>query len=463
MAEDGLELEEGYFDPDFKVYAVRELNWSPLDISDKPDDFYADECPYEDDNYWRGIRWVFWSRQDYDYPERHLYHDNFVGSKSDACPSPEALCGYQEDLLRHVFDRFQEFGLQCIYGCKDCEMRDKDRDKDKDKNNALAVAFKELEMVVESVRDIHKLPLALTWVTCSTRDHLFQGQHLFQAVGDVAYWVFKPMLKICHLRRGQVTGRILTFPKLSYCLDVKQFSIAEYPLVTRVRLLELSGCFTMCLQSSLTGSELYALEFFLPPISKDDDNILTRLSLILRTVEENSQTFKLACSQEFGGGLSVEVIDFPNGQRSHSIQMIEDTRVFPTLVPLEDGGMLQLDQPDQPSMDAVNSRMNVVGEAQNFNLSSFEPLQNGKVATQLDSSDQSSMDPANNGQDVLTAKRNILEVPGSEERKRKTQKIEHSKIGVKIAVPLEDILKCSKMSRDDAARKLGVIVGVLAA
>jgi hypothetical protein len=34
-----------------------------------------------------------------------------------------ALLGYQKDFLRHVFDKFQEFGLQCFYGCKDREMR----------------------------------------------------------------------------------------------------------------------------------------------------------------------------------------------------------------------------------------------------------------------------------------------------------------------------------------------------
>jgi len=105
--------------------------------------------------------------------------------------------------------------------------------------------------------------------------------------------------------------------------------------------------------------------------------------------------------------------------------------------------------------------MNVVGEAQNYNFPCFEPLQNGKVATQLDSSDQSSMDPATNEQDVFTAKRNILAVTSSEEGKRKTQKIGHSKLGVRIKVSLEDILKCSKMSRDDAARKLKVSISTL--
>lgn len=76
MAQDGLEPEEGYYRPDFKVYALRELNWSRVDIPGEPGE---------------DISWVFWSRQD-DSPERLLlYHDNFVGSKSDACPSPEII------------------------------------------------------------------------------------------------------------------------------------------------------------------------------------------------------------------------------------------------------------------------------------------------------------------------------------------------------------------------------------
>lgn len=219
-------------------------------------------------------------------------------------------------------------------------------EEDKDKNKALAVAFKELKMALDSVCKIYKLPLAMTWVPCRTCNHLLRGQHLsmdkdfFKCADYDVYFPYyiKSTLKKCHLRKGQVTGRIHPFPTLSYCWDVKQFSITEYPLVAYVRQTKLSGCFTMWLQSSQTGSELYVLEFFLPPSSKDDENILSRLSLILHTMQENLTNFKLACSQELGGGLSVEVIDFPNGQRSHSIQMIEAIRFFPTLEPSKDGG-----------------------------------------------------------------------------------------------------------------------------
>ncbi|KAH7848361.1 hypothetical protein Vadar_001912 [Vaccinium darrowii] len=307
-----------------------------------------------------------------------------------------------EDCLE---DKTEEFGLQCFDGCNDCDRRDKNEKK------ALVVAFTELQMVLESVCKIHKLPLAMTWVPC----------------------------------RVQSNPEKISFKKG-----------AAY-----ARQLKLSGWFKMCLQSNYTGSELYILEFFLPVSNEDDDNILTRLSLILRTMEENFKTFKLASSQEYRGGFFVEVIDFLNGQKSHSIKFIEATRCFPTLEPLKDGGgMLQLGQLGQP-MDAVNSGKNVVSETQNYILPSFEPLQNGKVAMQLDSSDHPLMDPSKNRQNVITAERNIIVVTSSEEGKRKMKERECSKAGVKIEVPLEDILKCSKMSRINAATKLEVSISTL--
>ncbi|KAG5563478.1 hypothetical protein RHGRI_006041 [Rhododendron griersonianum] len=320
-----------------------------------------------------------------------------------------------KEFLGRMYDNFQEFGLQCFDGYEHCKMLYWD------KNEAPTAAFQELKMVYKVVCIIHDLPLALSWVSCHSGNDLLQSQFQFSVLDystdiedDDDFHAFANVSKVCLLKKGQVTGRILPFPNLLYCSDVKQFSIAEFPLVPYARLCKLGGWFTMCLQSSYIGDELYVLEFFLSKSTENDENILTKLRLILRTMEKNFKNFKLASGQGLGEALSIEVIDFQNGHRSHSIQMIPATRSIPSLEPVQDGGvMLQQVQQNQPSMDTINNGMYVVSEAQNYDLPSLDSLQNGKVTTQVDSSDRQSMDPSNMGQNAVTAERNILVMLGA--------------------------------------------------
>ncbi|KAI8561455.1 hypothetical protein RHMOL_Rhmol04G0341100 [Rhododendron molle] len=390
-----------------------------------------------------------------------------VGVLEIVCQYSATTTLYDEKFLGRMYDIFQKFGLRCFDEYKHCKMQYGDKNEP-----LMAAAFQELKMVYESVCKIHNLPLALTWVSCRSCNDLLQSQFQCTVLEyrdkdhfDKRSWIlwgFIKIIKFWHLRKGHITGRIFPFPNLLYCSDVKQFSIAESPLVPYARLCKLGGWFTMCLQNGYTGDELYVLEFFLPESGENNENILTKLRLILGTMEEYFITFKLASGQGLGEALSIEVIDFQNGQKSHSIQMIPPTRCIPGLELLQDGGvMLQQDQQDQPSMNVINSGMYVASEAQNYNLPILDSLQNGKVTKQVDSSDQQSMDPSNMGQNAVTAEQNILVVSSSKKGKRKTQDEEHKKAGVRIEVSLEEILKCSKMKRASAARELKVSISTL--
>ncbi|KAF7116983.1 hypothetical protein RHSIM_RhsimUnG0007400 [Rhododendron simsii] len=262
-----------------------------------------------------------------------------------------------KEFIGRMCENFQEFGLRCFDGYKHYEIQDGDE------NKALTTAFQELNMVYESVCKIHDLPLALTWVSCRSCNQLLQSQFQFSVLDycdeevyfdcSVDFGKFIEVSKVCHLRKGQVAGRILSFPNLLYCSDVKQFHIDEFPLVPFARCCKLGGWFTMCLQSSYTGDELYVLEFFLPKSTENDENILTKLRFILGTMEKNFKTFKLASGQGLGEALSVEVIDFLYGQRSHS------TRFIPSL-----------DSYDQPSMDPSRNGQNVVTAERNILVNS---------------------------------------------------------------------------------------------
>ncbi|KAG5532353.1 hypothetical protein RHGRI_026845 [Rhododendron griersonianum] len=433
----GLERDKEDFLPDFKEYMERnELKSSRLKISEHPG--YKSHWPKRDR---KGVVWVFWNLQDHDLPlsygkmgmcreyNNKFYADAESGEDQLGLPGrvflnklPEYTPHVEHYTLKEypqldlalrchiyaswglpVFEQSShtcvgvleiEFGLRCFDEYKHCKMQCGD------KNEPLtAAAFQELKMVYESVCKIHNLPLALKWVSCRSCNDLLQSQFQCTVLEyrdkndfDLRSWIllsFIRIIKFSHLRKGHITGRILPFPNLLYCSDVKQFSIAESPLVPYARLCKLGGWFTMCLQSGYTRDKLYVLEFFLPESDENDENILTKLRLILGTMEENFKTFKLVSGQGLGEALSVEVIDFQYGQRCHSIQMIPATRCIPSLELLQDVGvMLQQVQLDQPSMDAINSGMHVVSEAQNYNLPILDSLQNGKVTMQVDSSDQ---------------------------------------------------------------------------
>ncbi|KAH7839428.1 hypothetical protein Vadar_004009 [Vaccinium darrowii] len=88
----------------------------------------------------------------------------------------------------------------------------------------------------------------------------------------------------------------------------------------------------------------------------------------------------------------------------------------------------------------------------------FRYKNNALTAMLLDSSDQQSINCSNNGQNVGTIEQNIILASSTEEGTRKKQKMEHKTTGPRIDVSFEDILKCSKMSPNHAARKLKVSI-----
>ncbi|KAG5549234.1 hypothetical protein RHGRI_014556 [Rhododendron griersonianum] len=303
---------------------------------------------------------------------------------------------YDKSFMDPLDDIFQEFGLQFSNGYKHYEMQCRN------KNKALTAAIRELNMVLRSVCEVHELPLAMTWVPCSACNGLVRGQLMSKgaefpalrknARNNFFEHEFLKVSKCCHFRYGRVTGWALSFPNMLYCSDIRQISLSVYPLAPSARQCNVHGWFAIGLQSSYTANDIYVLEFFLPTSYRYVDNSWTSLGFILKTMEEKFKTFKLASGQEFGDLLSVEVMDFQNGQKLHSVQLIQATRFSPSLEPLKDGGvMLQLGQLDQPSMDAINNGMNVVGEEQNCILPSLVHLQNGEVTMQLDSSHRPSV------------------------------------------------------------------------
>ncbi|CAL5360755.1 unnamed protein product [Camellia sinensis] len=314
-----------------------------------------------------------------------------------------------------------------------------------------------------------------------------------------------------------VVGTALKSLNLVFCADVTQFSITEYPMTHYAQEFGLSGCgcFSVCLQSSNPGNDIY-VEFFLPVSNKVGGNVMTSLMKeILGTMKKKIQSFKLASGEELGEELIVElgeefseVTDFHNGEKFNFVQ-ISQTRPEP----LQNGADLkELESSDQQSMDAVNNESNVIsaersnstcsqgkgtrkklkrkqnktgGKIEIFledilqtsqmrigdaakslhgslispttgSLPRLEPLQREGDMMQLNSSDQQSMD-AINITNVVGAEQSNIAVACSQEKKAiKRLEREHKKTGVKIAIPTEDILQASEMSLNGAACRLNV-------
>ncbi|GMQ05745.1 hypothetical protein CsSME_00050646 [Camellia sinensis var. sinensis] len=214
-----------------------------------------------------------------------------------------------------------------------------------------------------------------------------------------------------HLKKGQgIVGRAFYSPNVLLCKDVTQLSIIDHPLAHYARYDKLGCCFAICLQSCCTGNDIYVLECFMPPSNKDYyGNQQTALRKILETMKKNFHTFKLASGEELGGHLYIEEID--------SVQMSQTTKSLPRL----------------------------------------EPLQSGGEMTQLNLSNQQSMDALSNESNVVRAEQSNIDVTCSREKgKTKRPKRVHNKTGVKIEIPLDDILQNSKKSIQDAADNLKV-------
>ncbi|CAL5362183.1 unnamed protein product [Camellia sinensis] len=392
--------------------------YSPFDkegtiAADFPDDFkeYVDTqlncCPVVHDYTGKDIfcGWVFWSRED-DQSE----HPPILFPVSTT-PSTEYPSFLDPD-WGNFRNYWKEVGLESSISVADhC--------KESFQNVKKREALDEISKVLEVVREVHGLHFAQVWAPCRA---LVKGDifHVMLKFDEVDCYRLLGMVNVeLHLRKGQgVVGRAFYSPNVLLCKDVTQLSIIDYPLAHYARDHKLGCCFAICLQSSCTGNDVYVLECFMQPSNKDYyANQQTGLRKILETMKKNFLTFKLASGEELGGHLYIEEIPFQNGEKIDSVQMSQTTK----------------------------------------SLSRLEPLQSGGEMSQLDLLNQQSMDALNNGSNVVSAERSNIDVTCLQEKgKTKRPKRVHNKTGVKIEIPLDDILQNSKKSIEVAADNLQV-------
>ncbi|KAA8545375.1 hypothetical protein F0562_020159 [Nyssa sinensis] len=220
-------------------------------------------------------------------------------------------------------------------------------------NEGLQDALNEIREVLDVVCETHELPLAQTWVLCKDCNDgacsSFPNESpriAFSKIYDAYYSIdidgdlFFDATDVLHLQKDQgVVGRAyLGSHNTSFCRDITQFSITEYPMVHYARHEKLFGCFAICFNSSYNGLDKYILEFFLPRNKRFDEHPRPHiLDKILATMNQNFPNLKTASGKPVGVELFIEEVSFSMVNKHDSLQICQNDRSLPRAEALQNG------------------------------------------------------------------------------------------------------------------------------
>ncbi|XP_015934088.1 protein NLP4 [Arachis duranensis] len=161
-------------------------------------------------------------------------------------------------------------------------------------------ALPEIQEVLRSACEIHKLPLAQTWIPCIKQGkegcrhsednypHCISPVEHACYVGDPSIQVFHEACSEHHLLKGQgVAGGAFMTNQPCFAPDITLLSKTDYPLSHHARMFGLRAAVAIRLRSIYNSSDDFVLEFFLPLECIDNDEqkkMLTSLSLIIQRV-----------------------------------------------------------------------------------------------------------------------------------------------------------------------------------
>ncbi|XP_045806339.1 protein NLP4-like isoform X2 [Trifolium pratense] len=161
-------------------------------------------------------------------------------------------------------------------------------------------ALPEIQEVLRSACEMHKLPLAQTWISCiqQGKDGCRHSDDNYANcispveyacyVGDSSVRFFHEACMEHHLLKGQgVAGGAFMTNQPCFSADITSLSKTDYPLSHHARLFGLRAAVAIRLRSIYSTSDDYVLEFFLPVDCNDSEeqkNMLTSLSMIIQRV-----------------------------------------------------------------------------------------------------------------------------------------------------------------------------------
>ncbi|KAF3337868.1 protein NLP2-like protein [Carex littledalei] len=135
------------------------------------------------------------------------------------------------------------------------------------------LAFAEILDVLRAICHAHMLPLALTWIPIRERTNFtgLQSKTMLQIHEPACYANDPHMQEFLHACTERmlepcqgIAGKALESNVPFFSSDVRDYSIRDYPLAHHARKSGLRAAVAVRLRSSLTESDDYVLEFFLP-------------------------------------------------------------------------------------------------------------------------------------------------------------------------------------------------------
>lgn len=161
-------------------------------------------------------------------------------------------------------------------------------------------ALPEINNVLKSACETHKLPLGQTWVPCIQQGkegcrHSNENYTNCVSTVDDACYIGDPGIKAFHeacsehhLLKGQgVVGEAFMTNQPCFSPDITSYTKTEYPLSHHARMFDLHGTVAIRLRCIHTGTADFVLEFFLPKDCNDGEEqrkMLNSLSVIIQQV-----------------------------------------------------------------------------------------------------------------------------------------------------------------------------------
>ncbi|KAF7817688.1 protein NLP4-like isoform X1 [Senna tora] len=167
-------------------------------------------------------------------------------------------------------------------------------------NNSYEAALPEIQEVLRSACEMHRLPLAQTWVPCIQQGkegcrhsddnylHCISPVEHACYIGDPCVRVFHEACSEHHLLKGQgVAGGAFMTNQPCFSADITSLSKRDYPLSHHARIFGLRAAVAIRLRSIYSSTDDFVLEFFLPVNCTDSEQqkkMLTSLSMIIQRV-----------------------------------------------------------------------------------------------------------------------------------------------------------------------------------
>ncbi|RWW83095.1 hypothetical protein BHE74_00008412 [Ensete ventricosum] len=172
-------------------------------------------------------------------------------------------------------------------------------------------AIPEIQMVLRTACESHRLPLAQTWISCiqQGREGSRHSDESFKecvSTVDEACYVQDPSMlgfqQACsehHLFRGQgVVGKAFMTNQPCFSSDVTEFSKIEYPLSHHAKLFHLRAAVAIRLRCVHSGNVDFVLEFFLPIHCTESEEQKLMLNSLSIAIQQVCQSLRVVTTRE---------------------------------------------------------------------------------------------------------------------------------------------------------------------